>query len=161
MKKQLLILVCLVLVFGCNDNDDTPLEQKSCCSEDSYIVETDNLPEGKEINPSKYFTPNQDGFHETFYIDGLEDFPDNTVKIFLNNNLVFEANGYSFEDSQNFSSGIYDDNFDTRVYRYELEIDNGDTFKAEGYICAVKIPNINISLSCLSDPNDPDPVIRN
>ncbi|WP_298542727.1 hypothetical protein [uncultured Aquimarina sp.] len=160
MKKLVFTIISVLCIISCNNDDDAPIEQKTCCSEDSYVIQVNNLPEGKEIEPPKYFTPNRDGFHDTYYFIGLEDFPNNSVKFFLNNNLVLEADGFSVEDSQNFSETISDEDFDTRVYRYELEVDNGDTFKATGYICAVKTPNINISISCLFDPSDPDPVIR-
>ncbi|WP_299434179.1 gliding motility-associated C-terminal domain-containing protein [uncultured Aquimarina sp.] len=161
MKKQLLILVMIASAVNCSDNDDTPIAEKSCCSEDSYVIEINNLPEGSEIEPVKAFTPNADGFHDTFDIIGLQGFTNSSVKIFLNNNLVFETDNYDLEDSQNFSTSISDQNFDTRVYRYELQIDNGDVFKAMGYVCAVKVLTIDIPSSCAFGPLDPDPIIRN
>jgi len=158
MKKYLLVLVSIIFVISCNSDDDN-IEEKNCCSADSYVIQVDNLPEGKEIEHTKYFTPNQDGFHETFYIDGLEDFPDNTVSIFLGNTLVFIADGYGTASDKVFGSELFDQNFDTKVYRYELKIDNGDTFKATGYVCAIKVQTNTITCS-LFDPLDPDPVIR-
>ncbi|GAA0714226.1 hypothetical protein GCM10009430_07070 [Aquimarina litoralis] len=157
MKRLLLIVASFIVITSCNSGDDR-IEEKNCCSQDSYVIEVNNLPEGKDIEAPQYFTPNGDGFHDIYYFSGLEEFPNNSVKFFLNENLVFEADSFSIEDSQSFSQTIINEDFDTRVYRFELEIDEGNIFKAIGYICAIKVRTNEISCR-LEDPEDPDPVI--
>jgi gliding motility-associated-like protein len=53
------------------------------------------------------FTPNGDGFNETFEIIGIEQFPDNQLMVFNRwENLVYQADGYASQwDGVNMSNG--------------------------------------------------------
>jgi gliding motility-associated-like protein len=58
-------------------------------------VELNNIPEKSDIGPWKGFSPDGDGINEFWFIKGLDDFPDNEVKVFNRwGNLVFEIRHY-------------------------------------------------------------------
>ena len=63
---------------GCEFTDDV----KICINEDTF-------------KPISIITPNGDGKNDELFFGGLEDFPENTLKIFNRwGNLIFEAKGY-------------------------------------------------------------------
>ncbi len=155
MKKRLGALLYIILLVSCNSDDQQEIEEKSCCTEDSNIVEVNNLPEGKEIIPSRFFTPNGDGFHDVLDFRGLEDFPNNKVRVFLKDALVFETDNYG---ANPFGKELFEENFENQVYRYELEIDEGFTYKSNGYFCAIKV-NTEVVSGCVSGYFEFDPII--
>ena len=49
----------------------------------------------EKVFPKKGFSPNGDGNNDFFYIEGIENYPNNRVQIYNRwGNLVFEVNGY-------------------------------------------------------------------
>ena len=99
------------------------------------------LPE--EIIVHNGISIGEDGQNDTFIISGIENFPDNTVKIFNRwGVLVFEANGYGqdgneFRGLSNGRSTISQDKFlPVGTYYWTLEyIDNsGQTKTDAGYL---------------------------
>ncbi len=141
----------LICVFACSDDGDS--NTISCCGEDSFVIETNNLPEDIEITPFNVITPNEDGLNDTFVIAGLAAYPDNSLKIFSNNTLIFESNDYHLD--QVFGSNLRNDLFDQKIFTYELLVQNGSSFKAKGTICAIR-SSTNTTESCNAfDLDDP------
>ena len=56
---------------------------------------TDEKEEKIVIRPGKLLSPNGDGIHDVWVIDGIDQFPENKVTIYSKNGIkVFEAEGY-------------------------------------------------------------------
>jgi len=79
-------------------------------------------------------SPNGDGVNDTFVIQGLIDFPENTLRIYNRWGVrIFETTGYGQGDNffRGFSNGrvtINDtDRLPTGTYFYVLEYTNSDT----------------------------------
>ena len=143
MRKPNLFSILIILLYACNNSDDS--NNFSACGEDTFVIETNNISGDTEIIPFSTITPNGDGINDRFVIGGLAAFPNNSIRIFFNDILVFESNEYHLD--QTFGSDLLNDSFDQRVFTYELSIDNGDTFRARGTICAVLSSNSDID-SC-------------
>jgi len=153
MRKQILALVSIFLLLACN-SDDNSNNTSSCCGEDAFIIETNNLSGDTEIVPFNVITPNGDRINDVFVIGGLAAYPNNYLRVFSSDNtLVFETENYHL--NQVFGAHLINDSFVQKVFTYELTVDNGNSFKAQGIICAVKT-SINNLNSCrvfnLSDP---------
>lgn len=152
MNKYILIAVSFFIAVSCSDNDDGN-NNSSCCGQDAFVVEINNLSGDIEIAPFNVITPNSDGINDIFVISGLAAYPNNSLRVFSNNTLVFESSNYHL--NQIFGDDLIDDSFAQKVFTYELLVDNGDSFKAKGTICAIKSSS-NDSDSCnafdLSDP---------
>ena len=86
-------------------------------------------------------TPNGDGDNETFIIDGIEEFPNATIKIINRwGNVVYESeNGYlnDWDGTSNAELTIGNNELPTGTYFYILDL-NDDTFEGEqtykGYV---------------------------
>ncbi|MEQ9439569.1 MAG: tandem-95 repeat protein, partial [Cyclobacteriaceae bacterium] len=77
-----------------SDNDGIPDFQET----DS---DNDGVPDGEEetIVIYKGFSPNQDGTNEIWQIDGIDEYPNNSVQIFNRwGNKIFEVQGYNNAD---------------------------------------------------------------
>ena len=71
------------------------------------------------------FSPNNDGINDSFRIDGIENFPGNTVRIFNRwGNRVFTQDGYKNE-----WSGTWDGNniLPDGTYFYIIDLGDGST----------------------------------
>ena len=91
------------------------------------------------------FSPNGDGLNDVLVIQGIDDFPNNTVRIFNRWGVrVFETSGYSNENGNVFR-GISDgratindsDRLPTGTYYYVIEYTNdvtGVSNNRAGYI---------------------------
>ncbi|WP_299244458.1 gliding motility-associated C-terminal domain-containing protein [uncultured Aquimarina sp.] len=151
MQKLLLVVTSLIFLISCNSDDND--NSLSCCGEDSLVVETNNLSGDTQINIFNVITPNGDGVNDAFIIAGLAAYPNNSIKVFSNNTLVFETNNY--HQNQVFGIDLVNDSFTQKVFTYELIIDNGDSFKARGTICAVKSSGGDIDSCNAFDLGDP------
>lgn len=77
-------------------------------------------------------SPNRDGINDTFYIGGLDDKPDNTLRIYNRwGNLVYEKDSYD-----NSWDGVFEGNeLPDGTYYYIFEVnDNGDDLVFRGYL---------------------------
>ncbi|WP_281991606.1 gliding motility-associated C-terminal domain-containing protein [Aquimarina aggregata] len=135
MYKLLLTGITCLLFLSCSD-DDTDNNNLSCCGEDALSIETNELPGDTELSIFNVITPNKDGFNDTFVISGLGAYPNNSIKIFDRGVLIFETENYHL--NQRFGLDLIDQSFDKKVFTYELLVDNGQLFKANGTICAIK-----------------------
>ncbi|WP_336127796.1 gliding motility-associated C-terminal domain-containing protein [Mesoflavibacter sp. CH_XMU1422-2] len=170
MKNRITILFTIILsfflTFSCNDNDDEPeqepeLETFLCCGENPFSnSNVDNLDQTMgEIIPSGAFSPNGDGLNDTFAIQNIDLYANNTVIIYdIDDNVVFETNNYETNPfvglNQSNSSELP---FGT--YKYKIVIENETTFVEFGYVCLIR--NFSESgdfsfINCTAeDPNDP------
>ena len=75
-----------------------------------------------DLTIPEVFTPNGDGFNETFQILGIEQFPNNQLMVFNRwENLVFQADGYASQwNGTNMSNG---EKLPDGTYFYVLVLD--------------------------------------
>ena len=77
-------------------------------------------------------SPNDDGANDTWTIAGIEQYPDNTVRVFNRwGNLVFERQGYSNNDP--WAARWNDRDLPDGTYFYLIEL-GGDAGKVSGYL---------------------------
>jgi len=84
----------------------------------------------------KIFTPNSNGFNDLFYIEGLEIYPENSIKIFNRwGNKVFEASPYhnNWDGKANFGIKIEGNELPEGTYFYILKTGN-EAKDIKGYI---------------------------
>jgi len=61
----------------------------------AQAVVTINVPEMDPLDIPQGFSPNGDGINDFFYIEGIENYPNNLVQVYNRwGNLVFELKGY-------------------------------------------------------------------
>ena len=92
-----------------------------------------------EIRPFNGISRNQDGKNEIFYIDCIETFPNNLVKIFNRaGTLVFQENGYNnidmyFDGKSNRGISPMGSNLPDGTYYYVIEKGDGSKPMAGRY----------------------------
>ena len=98
---------------------------------------------GEEIEVFNIITPNGDGVHDVLRIAGIENFPDNTVKIFNRwGVLVFSTNAYGSNGNVFDGTSLgrvtinQDEKLPTGTYFYIISYENnvGNTKQLNGYI---------------------------
>ncbi len=113
-----------------DDNGDGDLKNDDC--------DDDGVPDYLDrdlcvamVEPHPGFTPNGDGINDFFYIDDIEDFPNNTVQIFNRwGNKVFEIAGYNNQDrvwtsESNFGIVYGDKRVPDGTYYYLIDLGDG------------------------------------
>ncbi|MDW3192738.1 MAG: PKD domain-containing protein [Cytophagales bacterium] len=94
------------------DGKEDALEGTGDCDGDGIpnFMDPDDACEEVPITLPNVFTPNSDGVNDMFMIEGIEDYPNNTVKIYNRwGNVVFEIEGYNNRDrawESNTNSGL-------------------------------------------------------
>lgn len=110
---------------------------------DSNTVIVSIPVDNTDIEVHDYFSPNEDGVNEIFIIDGINNFPDNTVEIYNRwGILVYDAVGYNNDDIsfKGISNGRLTVNKDEYLpdgtYFYVLRYKNqtGETEEKAGYL---------------------------
>ncbi|WP_299261421.1 gliding motility-associated C-terminal domain-containing protein [uncultured Aquimarina sp.] len=164
----LLSLICSILFLsGCNNDDESTSEPETetflCCGTNPFESSNiDNLDQSTLgiIEPIEIFTPNQDGFNDTFRINNLGNYPNSLVTIFdLDDNVVSEYPG-----TQSGFDGInQNDNslLPFGSYRYKIVVENENTFLMNGYVCFIREGSQADGMSfndCLEDGSF-DPII--
>jgi gliding motility-associated-like protein len=89
----------------------------------------------KTLNIPNGFSPNNDGVNDKWVIRGIEDYPNNVVKIFNRwGVLIYEKTGYlnDWDGTSMFGISIGNNMLPEGTYFYILELDEESTFK--GYI---------------------------
>ncbi|MEM9324482.1 MAG: Ig-like domain-containing protein, partial [Bacteroidota bacterium] len=85
------------------------------------------------------FTPDGDGINDTWVIEDIESFPDNTVKLFNRwGNLIYEETGYnnstrSWDASRTNGVGFGTDRVPDGTYFYVIDLGNGSRARS-GYV---------------------------
>ncbi len=68
------------------------------------------------------FTPNEDGINDVFYIENIEDYPENKIDIYnRNGNVVYSSSGYS----NNWDGKYYGNDLPAATYYYILNLGDG------------------------------------
>ena len=128
---------------ACDDDDDNDgiLDVNDNCpfTYNPYQEDRDNDGIGDvcdliEVNVSQAITPNGDGVNDTWVIYNLENYPNNTVRVFNRwGSEVFFARGY-----QNDWNGFYKNSNqalpDSSSYYYQLDLDGNGSIEKEGWI---------------------------
>jgi large repetitive protein len=105
------------------DNTDP---QVACSLNKEHITLKREKYCGPEIPEA--FSPNGDGVNDTFVINGIEEYPANTLNIFNRwGNIVYKAKPYKSDWNGDSDGGIKigNDNLPTGVYFYILDLGNG------------------------------------
>jgi gliding motility-associated-like protein len=87
-----------------------------------------------EVNVSEAITPNGDGINDTWMIYNIENYPNNSIRVFNRwGSEVFFARGY-----QNNWNGAYKNNSqplpDSGSYYYQLDLDGNGSIEKDGWI---------------------------
>ena len=108
-----------------DDDNDGVLDE-----EDAFICDPNRtvfLP-----TPSDYFTPNNDGFYDTWQVYKINEFPNNRVYVYTRNGqLIFSKNNYT-----NDWTGLGNDgkNIPEGSYFYQVDIDGDNQIDLQGWI---------------------------
>ncbi len=116
--------------FEEDDNGDGDLKNDDC-DDDGTPDYLDRDPCVPMVEPRPGFTPNGDGINDFFYIEDIEDYPNNTVQIFNRwGNKVFEIAGYNNQDriwtsESNFGIVYGDKRVPDGTYYYLIDLGDG------------------------------------
>ena len=108
-----------------DDDNDGVLDE-----EDAFICDSSRtvfLP-----TPSDYFTPNNDGFYDTWQVYKINEFPNNRVYVYTRNGqLIFSKNNYA-----NDWTGVGNDgkNIPEGSYFYQVDVDGDNQIDLQGWI---------------------------
>ena len=91
-----------------------------------------------EINVSQAITPDGDGVNDTWFINNIENHPNNSVKVYNRwGDLIFSKKGY-----QNDWNGSYVNNGtnspDASSYYYQIDLDGNGSIDYDGWIYITK-----------------------
>jgi len=91
-----------------------------------------------EINVSQAITPDGDGVNDTWFINNIQNHPNNIVKVYNRwGDLIFSKNGY-----QNDWNGSYANNGnnipDASSYYYQIDLDGNGSIDHDGWIYITK-----------------------
>ena len=83
----------------------------TCSKNDTFTVKVNEIP----IKIYNAFTPNGDGINDTWHIENIENYPDNSVEVYnRSGNLVYKAKGYhhaewdgNYTDNKKVPGGAY------------------------------------------------------
>jgi len=128
--------ITITITDDVEDNVEEEEEEEVVVVEETPVVEeevevppTNTQP---SLIPAEAFTPNGDGINDSWTIPGIENYPNNAVKVFnRSGNKVFETKGY-----QNNWVGFYKDNREklpSGSYLYVIDFGNG-TAPLQGWI---------------------------
>ncbi len=127
------------LLLSCSD-DDSSENEFLCCTEEldgnvNNLAGNPDLAALDDIEVFNFFTPNNDGVNDRFFIGNIENYPNHSVEIFrLNGQSVFETNNYGFGGGDLFEG----EGLSQGSYRYRIVIQNEDTFLLQGYLCLIR-----------------------
>ena len=91
-----------------------------------------------EINVSQAITPDGDGVNDTWFINNIQNYPNNSVKVYNRwGDLIFSRNNY-----QNDWNGSYANNGsnipDASSYYYQIDLDGNGSIDHDGWIYITK-----------------------
>ena len=91
-----------------------------------------------EINVSEAITPDGDGVNDTWFINNIQNYPNNSVKVYNRwGDLIFSRNSY-----QNDWNGSYSNNGsntpDASSYYYQIDLDGNGSIDYDGWIYITK-----------------------
>ena len=105
---------------------------RDSCNPNACDTATVNIYiECTELTVFNGFSPNGDGVNDVFYIDGIEDFPNNRLTIYNRwGNKVYEKDGYNNEWNDTWSGNVLPDG----TYFYILNLGDEDNTTYNGYL---------------------------
>lgn len=108
-----------------------------CKSVDSIEVEVRICPQNSnDISPSEWFSPNNSGMNDFFVINGLEAYPENSIKIYNRwGNTIYKASPYenNWDGTANSGLRVGDDKLPEGTYYYVLNKGDGSPI-IKGYV---------------------------
>ncbi|WP_431137569.1 gliding motility-associated C-terminal domain-containing protein [Psychroserpens mesophilus] len=139
LKNLTLILLLSIVTISCNEDNESEQQPEPevflCCGENPFELENiDNLDQSAgELNVVPIFTPNGDGYHDTFWIENIDLYPNNSLTLYdINDNVVFTIDNYGIN---NLYGGFL--NIENGTLKYKIVIENEQTFVEFGYVCVV------------------------
>jgi gliding motility-associated-like protein len=131
-------------VFSDEDADGVADEDDNCPSTynpDQSDIDGDGVGDVCdliEINISQAITPNGDGINDTWFINNIENHPNNIIRVYNRwGQEVFYAEGY-----ENDWNGHYENNAgplpDAASYYYQIDLDGNGTLDYDGWIYITK-----------------------
>lgn len=114
------------------------VQDNNGCLSDTSTIQVNVQANSNVNNPLKFptlFTPNGDGSNDTFGIEGLNAYPNNSIEIFNRwGNQVFYAQGYLKQ-----VSAWTGDGFGEGTYYYILKVEIGGVLKTySGYVALIR-----------------------
>ena len=98
-------------------------------------VESTNMMEGNKLDANNIITPNGDGRNDTWVIKNIDQYPNNTVKVFdKSRNVIYSKQGYT-----NDWNGTYNDApLPQGTYYYIVDFGPGSGLLFKGFITIVR-----------------------
>ncbi len=91
-----------------------------------------------EINVSEAITPNGDGINDTWFINNIQKYPNNSVKVYNRwGDMIFSKNNYQNDwNGSNTKGG--DNNSIASSYYYQIDLDGNGSIDHQGWIFITK-----------------------
>ena len=98
-------------------------------------VESTNMMDGNKLDANNIITPNGDGRNDTWVIKNIDQYPNNTVKVFdKSRNVIYSKQGYT-----NDWNGTYNDApLPQGTYYYVVDFGPGSGLLFKGFITIVR-----------------------
>ena len=104
------------------------------CSNNDTIVISVNEPQETQLIIYNTFTPNGDGINDTWYIEGIEMYPDNYLIIYNRDGMkVYEKQGYN----NTWDGKYYGNDLPAATYYYVLDLGN-NTEPLKGHVTIIR-----------------------
>jgi gliding motility-associated-like protein len=91
-----------------------------------------------EVNVSEAITPNGDGINDTWFINNIQNYPNNSVKVYNRwGDLIFSKNNYQNDWNGSYTKGG-DNNSISSSYYYQIDLDGNGSIEHQGWIFITK-----------------------
>jgi gliding motility-associated-like protein len=91
-----------------------------------------------EVNVSEAITPNGDGINDTWFINNIQNYPNNSVKVYNRwGDLIFSKNNYQNDWNGSYTKGE-NNNLISSSYYYQIDLDGNGSIEHQGWIFITK-----------------------
>lgn len=91
-----------------------------------------------EVNVSEAITPNGDGINDTWFINNIQNYPNNSVKVYNRwGDLIFSKNNYQNDWNGSYTKGE-NNNLISSSYYYQIDLDGNGSIDHQGWIFITK-----------------------